>query len=202
MQSEDDEVKLVLPTGELVLKSGRVIKPKQALQPAAQIGREIQSGRAAAATLERVHRKLGDLPETAEKLNAISCVLLYTSIRLADEDIAVALKTSVENIQRLRDLDAYKQLSEMFDVTVFDDAKRTANHIISRHAAVAAQRIVEAVDDEDVAAGKVSAAKEVLRIAGVGTDRADESKISNLNIRVIRKGDKKDDEITVEINNA
>lgn len=196
-----DEVKLALPSGELVLASGKVVRPVATRQPAAQIAREIQSGRQAAATLERVHRKLGDLPETTEKMNAIAAVLMYTGVGLSDTDIAIALKTSTENIGRLKELDAYKQLAEMFDSTVFDDAKRTANHIVARASADAAQRIVTAVSDDDPQIA-LAASRDVLRIAGVGTDRTDENKVSSLNIKITRKGDADDENITVEINNA
>jgi len=200
-----DEVALHLPDGQVVLKSGKVVRPVERLpvrttDTPAKAAREIKNGRAAMETLERVHRKLGDLPEQAEKMNAIACVLMYTGVGLADTDIAIALRTSLENITRLKELDAYKQLAEMFDSTVFEDAKRTANHIVSRASAVAAQRIVSLVEDEDPNIG-LSAAKEVARLAGVGVDRMDINKISSLNITIKRKGDDEDN-ITVEVNNA
>lgn len=197
-QSVPNEVKLTLPDGRLVLASGEVVTP----QPAVELVREIQSGRAAARTLDRVHRKLGDLPEQTEKMNAVACVLMYTGVGLSDDDIAVALKTSTENVQRLKELDAYKQLSEMFDATVFEDAKRTANHIITRASADAASTMVDAVYDKDKAIA-LTASREVLRLAGVGTDRANDSKISALSIKITRASDgKSDDNVTVEINNA
>lgn len=202
MQSEAvDEVKLTLPSGELVLASGKVVRPVEASQPAAQLGREIKSGRQAAAVLERMHRKLSDLPETAEKMNAIAAVLMYTGVGLTDTDIAIALKTSTERIGLLKELDAYKQLAEMFDATVFDDAKRQANHIVARAAASAAQRMVELVADEDPNIA-LNASTNVARLAGIGTEKVDENRIHGLNIKITRSTDKKDDEITVEINNA
>src|SRR5215475_7771554 len=110
-----DEVALYLPDGQVVLKSGKVVRPVAALPVRAQEivdagdtpkakAREIKNGRVAMETLERIHRKLGDLPETSEKMNAIACVLMYTGVGLADTDIAVALRTSVENVQRLKAL--------------------------------------------------------------------------------------------------
>jgi len=163
---------------------------------------EIKSGRAAARTLERIHRKLGDLPEQTEKMNAIAAVLMYEGIGLGDDDIAVILRTSTENIERLKELDAYAQLREMFDVAVFEDAKRTANHIVSRASANAAERVVQGISDPDPTVAIV-ASREVLRLAGVGTDRSDPSKVSSLNIKITRSGDKsRDDDVTVEINNA
>ena len=187
-----------MPDGRLVLASGEVVTP----QPAVEVVREIQSGRAAARALDRVHRKLGDLPEQTEKMNAVACVLMYTGVGLGDDDIAIALKTSTENVQRLKELDAYKQLSEMFDATVFEDAKRTANHIITRASADAASTMVDAVYDKDKAIA-LTASRDVLRLAGVGTDRADASKISALSIKITRSSDaSKNDDVTVEINNA
>lgn len=194
-----DEVKLTLPTGELVLASGKVVRPVQS--PAVGMAREIKSARQARDTLERVHRKLGDLPENAEKMNAIAVVLMYTGVGLSDTDIAVALRTSTDNITRLKDLDSYKQLAEMFDSTVFEDAKKQANHVLARAAANAASRMVDLVEDEDPNIA-LTAARDVTRLAGVGVDKPDEGRISGLNIKITRSGDKKDEEVTVEINNA
>lgn len=196
------KVALTLPDGRLVLDNGEVVVPRVIEQPAAEMSREIKSGRAAAKALEHVHRRLGDLPEQTEKMNAIAAVLMYTGVGVSDEDIAVLLKTSQENIARLKELDAYKQLAEMFDNTVFEDAKRTANHIVSRASASAADRIVRAVSDPDAVIA-LAASRDVLRLSGVGTDKADPTKISALNIKITRSGDRSnDDEVTVEINNA
>lgn len=197
MQSVASNVKLTLPDGRLVLDTGEVIVP----QPAVDMAREIESGREAARTLERIHRKLGDLPEQSEKMNAIAVILMYTGVGLNDTDIAISLKTSVENIERFKELDAYKQLAEMFDATVFEDAKRTANHIVSRASADAAARMVSAIRDRDPQVAVV-ASRDILRLAGVGADRANDSRISSLNIKITRTGEHKDDEITVELNNA
>jgi hypothetical protein len=134
-------------------------------------------------------------------MNAIAAVLMYTGVGLSDTDIAVALRTSTENITQLKELDSYKQLAEMFDSTVFDDAKRAANHIVARAASNAAARIVDLVEHEDAGIA-LNAARDVTRLAGVGVDRPDEGRISGLNIKIIRSGDKKEDELTVEINNA
>src|SRR5262249_41351130 len=79
-----DEVALHLPDGQLVLKSGKVVRPVAVLpvsveerqDGAKHKAREIKNGRQAQEALERIHRKLGDLPEDTEKMNAIACVLL------------------------------------------------------------------------------------------------------------------------------
>lgn len=184
------------------MPDGTVLSPKQAVQPAVTAGREIQNGRAAARTLERVHRKLGDLPEgDTKQLNAIAAILMYTGVGLADEDIAAALGTTAETVSGIKELDAYRQLSDMFDTQVFDDAKRTASHIIAGASSRAAERMVDALEspNEQVA---VVAAKELLSRNGITADTQQTERKSGLNIKIIRKGEKRDETITVELNHA
>jgi len=129
--SNDLEVRLTLQDGSVVLNNGKVMKPIQAPQPAAAMSREITSGRQAAAILEKQSRKLGDLPDVPEKMNAFCAVITYSMLGLSDADIAIALKTSEQNVKKLKDLDAYHQLVQMFDTTVFEDNKRAANHMLA-----------------------------------------------------------------------
>lgn len=200
---DDSEVKLTLPDGSLLLPNGTVIKPQAAVQPAVVAGQEVANGRAARRTLERVHRKIGDLPEGDPKqLNAIAAIIMYTGIGLNDEDIAVTLGTHVDVVKSIKELDVYRQLSEMFDGQLFDDAKRTAAHIVAKAASRAADRMVDAIEspNEQVA---VVAAREVLRTNGISTEHASaQNNKAGLNIKIVRKGERKDETITVELNNA
>lgn len=182
------------------MPDGRVIKPQQALQPAVEAGREIQNGKAARKTLERVHRKLGDLPEgDIKQMNAVAAILMYTQIGLANDDIATALGTHTDHVTAIKELDLYRQLSDMFDTNLFEDAKRSASHILAKASANAADKMVESIDspNEQVA---VVAAREVLKMNGVSTENAsNKSNKSGLNIRIIRKGENRDESITVEL---
>lgn len=201
-QLEDGNTKLKLPDGSLLMADGTVIKPHQATQTAVTIGREIQSGRAAARTLKRVHRQLGDLPEgDTKQLNAIAAILMYTGVGLSDDDIAVTLGTTSDVVGRIRELDAYRQLSEMFDSAVFDDAKRTAAHILANASASAADRMVGFMESPNEQVALV-AAREVLKTNGISTEHATGEKKSGLNIKIVRKGEKKDETITVELQHA
>lgn len=179
------------------MSDGRTIPPPR-VGTSIGLVREIQSGREAQSTLQKIHRKLGDLPADGQKMNAIAAVMMYTSVGIADDDIAVALNTTVENVKRLKELDAYSQLSEMFDSTAFDDAKRTANHIISRAAASAAQRMVEAIDDQDPNIALV-ASRDVTKLAGIGTESESGRRIGGLNITIRRKGDRSDEDISISV---
>lgn len=191
--------KLRLPDGSLLMADGTTMRPQQAQQPAVSAGREIANGRQAARVLEKMHRKLGDMPEgDSKQLNAIAAILTYTQVGLSDEDIAISLGTHVEVVTGIKELDAYKQLSDMFDTNVFDDAKRTASHILARASGVAADKLVSSIDsaNEQVA---VVASREVLKMNGISAETQSSEKKSGLNIRIIRKGEKREETITVEM---
>lgn len=195
-QSEgDSNVALILADGSQVLRDGKVIK--NVPQPAAQFSREVVSGRAASATLEKMHRKLGDLPDIPQKMNPVAAVIFYTAIGLADADIATALQATTAQIATIKESELYQQLVAFFDRTVFDDAKRNAKHIISRASDRAAIRMVEAVDSDDALIA-LSASREVMKIAGVSLEETETKTLSGLQIRITRREDAADD-ITVEV---
>lgn len=177
------------------MDDGRAVVPRKQ-SAAMDTVREIESGRQAARTLERIHRRLGDLPADGQRMNAIAAVLMYSAVGLEDADIATALGTSEESIAQLKKLDAYTQLAEMFDRTAFDDAKRTANHIIAGASARAAEGLTAMVDDNDPLIA-LSASKEVLRLADIGTAESANKRIGGLNIVIRRKGDRSDEEIHI-----
>lgn len=191
-----NNVALILPDGTKIYEDSRVEKP--AAQVAAGLSREITSGRAAAASLNKIHRKLGDLPDTPDKLNPVCAVITYRAIGLSTQDIAVALHTTIDNIERLMNLDVYKQIADMFDKTVFEDARQNAKHIISRAADFAAQKIVDHVSDDDPNIS-IIAGREVLRIAGVSTDEDRAKTLGGLKIVIEKNDNKGSDTVTVTL---
>lgn len=195
--------KMKLPNGDYLMPDGSVISEKKIVQPAVSAGVEILSARKSKAVLQRMHRKLGDLPqEPQQKLNAIAAIIMYTNVGLSDADIAVALGASKDAIESIKALESYKQLADMFDATVFEDAKKNASHIIARAADQAATRLVEAIDDPNSLVA-VGASREVVKMAGVSLEGSSGKNKSGLHIKIVRKGEKRDDEtITVELNNA
>lgn len=202
-------VKLKLPDGRVILSDGTPMSAEQwereqarkeiaVAQPAAQIGREIESGRSAQRTLERMHRKLVDLPESGDKMNAICAVMAYSAVGIKDEDIAVALRTTPANIKMLKECEPYKQLAQMFDETVFEDAKKQAKHIIARNADKAATKMVALVDSDDESVAAV-ASREVLRLSGVEEKRQDGA-LGGLRIVIETAEDVKEQNITISVN--
>lgn len=200
MQESDSssEVALVLADGRKVLKSGQVIKEVEVPQPAAQVHREIESGRAASRTLERMHRKLGDLPDIPQKMNPIAAILVYNAIGLSNDDIATALGASTAQIETIKSSDPYKQLSDMFDKTIFEDAKRNAKHIVAKASDKAAQRIVDFIDSKDSLIS-LSASKEIARLGGISLADEHVRPISGLKIVIEKSDGAQKDEVTVTL---
>jgi hypothetical protein len=192
-----EEVKLHLPDGSVVLSDGRVMKPVTKAQPAAEASREIVSGRASKILVEKMSRKLTDLPDTPDKMNAFGALIVYQMLGVSDEEAALALGTTVEKIKAVKELDAFHQLSAMLDNTIIDDGKRAANLMLSKAATRATERMIDAVESnrEDIA---VVAARDVMKMAGVGQQEKASKRLGGLNIVIKRKGET-DEEIRVEM---
>jgi hypothetical protein len=192
--------KLVLPDGTQVFDGGLTLKPGETPSNIATFGREVKSGRQAVQVLERMHRKLGDLPDLPIKMNPIAAIITYTAVGLEDADIAEALGATEAQVATIKDSEAYKQLEQMFDRTVFEDERRNAKHIVAKAASRAAQTMVALVDSEreDIA---LTAARDVMKVAGINTEEDTSRRQGALRI-VVTKSGQKDEELTVEINNG
>ena len=193
------DVKLTLPDGTMILADGRAVRPVESPSNVATIAKEVKSGREATKVLEKMHRKLGDLPDEPMKMNPIAAIITYSAIGLDDQDIATALGATKEQVVTIKESDAYKQLADMFDKTVFEDERRNAKHIIAKAAGKAAATMVSLVDSEreDIA---LTASRDVLKTAGVNTEEDVDRRVGGLRIVVVRKGDRDNDEVKVEIN--
>ena len=183
---------LQLANGKTILPDGTVTRTVTVPQPSAQFSREIVSGRAASATLERIHRKLGDLPDEPVKMNPIAAVISYTAIGLSDADIATSLGATEAQIKTIKDSEAYKLFAEMFDKTVFEDARRNAKHIVAKASDKAAQTMVDLLDSSDESI-KAVASRELLKTAGVSLDESSNKLSGGLKIVIERAGQHNDD---------
>lgn len=197
--SPASDVKLTLPDGTLILADGRAVKPIEAASNVATIAKEVKSGREAVKVLEKMHRKLGDLPDEPMKMNPIAAIITYSAIGLDNQDIATALGASAQQVATIKESDAYKQLAEMFDQTVFDDERRNAKHIIAKAANRAASTMVSLIDSdrEDIA---LTASRDVLKTAGITTEEESSRRVGGLRIVITRNGEQ-ESEVKVEMSN-
>lgn len=185
-------------TDVLVLPGGIEISPDGTVRdPAVEAATVVENGTTAIALVQRMKRTLGDMPDVPRNMNPVACVIVYTQVGLSDEDIAASLSTDLETIQRLKNSEIYSKLTELFEERVFEDESRTARHIISKHSARAAQKMVSLVDSKsgDLA---LAASRDVLRIGGVDKS-AQTQGLSSLKIVMVDREDaKKEITITVE----
>ena len=201
MQSvPSQDVKLTLPDGTMILANGKAYKPQEQPSNIATLGREISSGRQAVRTLEKIHRKLGDLPDQPMKMNPIAAIITYSAVGLDNTDIAAALGATPEQVATIKDSEAYKQLEQMFDQTVFEDERRNAKHLISKASSHAAATMISLIDssDENIA---LTASRDITKLSGITTDEENTRRQGALRIVVTRKGER-EDEIRVEMNHG
>lgn len=186
----DSNVVQVFHDGRKLLRDGSIVRDVSS--NAVTVSREITSGRAAARTLQRMHRTLGDLPDIPQRMNPAAAVIFYHAIGLDDADIAVALSATEAQIRTIRESEVYQSLFKLFDVANFEDAKRNARHIIARATDKAATRIVDAVESDDALIA-LNASKEIMRMSDVSLENRNDNKLTGLHIRITRKEDESDD---------
>lgn len=188
---------LATTSDTLILPNGIEIHPDGTIKdPAVEAATQVENGRTAIAMVQRMRRTLGDMPDVPRNMNPVACVIVYTQVGLSDEDIAASLSCDLETITRLKSSEIYSKLTELFEERVFDDEARTARHIISKHSARAAQKIVNLVDAKsgDLA---LAASRDVLRIGGVDKS-AQIQGLSSLKIVMVDRADTKQ-EITITV---
>lgn len=191
----------ILPqqSDELILPDGTVIKAdgSRKLDPTVGTAVEVENAANAVALVTKMKRNLGDLPDVPANMNGVACVLTYTSIGLSDADIATALSTTEDNIVKLKESDLYKQIEGMFDERIFDDEMRTARHLLSKHSANAAQKIISLVNapSGDLA---LAASRDVLRISGVDKSQQ-QTGMTSLKIIMVDDNDSKKTQIEVKL---
>ena len=182
---------LILPGGIEILPDGT------RRDPASETAELVVNSKDSVALVEKMRRNLGDMPDIPRNMNPVCCVLTYTSCGLSNADIATALETTEEIVERLKASDIYVQLEKMFDERIFEDEQRTARHLISKHTATAARKMVGLVNSTsgDLA---LAASRDVLRIGGV--DKSTQSAgLTEFKIVMIDGDDAKKTQIEIKV---
>ena len=151
---------LSAPTDVLILPNGVEISPDGTRRdPIAENATEILNARESVKLVQKIQRSIGDLPDVPENMNPVCCIMAYTAVGLNNDEIAKALNTNVENIERIKGLDIYNEFERMFDERIFDDEVRNARHIISRAQTRAATRMTGLIDSQSGDLALMAAAK-------------------------------------------
>lgn len=115
----------------------------------------------------RARKSVAELPLPPKQLSGVALVAFYTLFGLNDQDISIALDNSLsmEQIERIRNLDAYIDFMETAKANIVHTESDTVREMFQTHAANAASKIITlSQSDNDVLA--FTASKDVLDRAG------------------------------------
>jgi len=151
----------------LVLADGTKIDPSTGRPIREQPLVLIPSPGEAQRIVARARKSVTELPLPPKQLSGVALVAFYTLFGLNDQDISIALENSltIEQIERIRSLDAYIDFMETAKANIVHTESDTVREMFQTHAANAATKIITLAQSEnDVLA--FSASKDVLDRAG------------------------------------
>jgi hypothetical protein len=158
----------VLYNQPLRLADGRVVYPEGEIStgfspPEGHV--EVPSGPEAQRIIIAARRKLSELPEVPQTMNAVSVILSYTLFGLDDEEIAIATKLTTTQISRIKQGDAYTQMHDAVVRSVLDSETNVVRELFVKKAKQAAEVVVRAME-EGTRADRMAAARDILDRSG------------------------------------
>lgn len=113
----------------------------------------------------KARRKLSDLPAPPTQMNGIGLIIAYSLFGLDDYEIAEATKISEEGVRKIKEGPLYATMMEQIATSLVSSETENVRHMFSRHAKMAATKMVDLVQsDNDGIAYK--AAADILDRAG------------------------------------
>ncbi len=152
----------------LRLADGRVVYPEGEISTGPgpiSGGVEVPSGPEAQRIVTAARRKLSELPEVPQTMNAVSVILSYTLFGLDDEEIAIATKLTTGQIGRIKQGDAYTQMHDAVVRSVLDSETNVVRELFVKKAKQAAEVVVRAME-EGTRADRMAAARDILDRSG------------------------------------
>lgn len=125
--------------------TGRVIVGERSTAPEGFV--EVPSASEAIKKITRVRKQLSDLPAPPKQMNAISVIAMYTMLGLSDDDISVATDIPVEQIGRIKMMEAYVTVVDTVVGSVLEHDTDDVRQILQQGAKKAARNLVSFVDD-------------------------------------------------------
>lgn len=146
---------------------------------------QIPSNTEAQKIVANTRRKLVDLPDTPQRMNAISAVVAYTLFGLSEDEISVALSVPVERIHAIKMLDAFVDMTDAVMEGVKAQDLDPVQGIIHKHAQNAATQIAMLATQADDEKVQLGAAKDILDRAGHRPADVKELRVSMENTMLI-----------------
>lgn len=116
----------------------------------------------------RTRKSVAELPLPPQQLSAVALVAFYTLFGLHDQDICIALdsKLTVEQITRIRELEAYTEFMQSAKDNIINTQQDTVREMFQEHATTAAKAIIDMTNDDDNKVLQFKASQDVLDRAG------------------------------------
>ena len=153
-------------TEPLILADGTKIDPTtgKVIKDVAQFI-EIPSNTEARQIVSKVRRNVAELPEVPKRMNTIGIIVAYTLFGLSDNDIAIALEISIEQVKNIKALDAFDEMMNGIVNGIIDAEGEDLRDLIKQNARTALGKVVELMHSESDAIA-LNASKDVLDRAG------------------------------------
>jgi len=113
----------------------------------------------------RERRKVTDLPALPKQMNAIGAVLAYSLFGLDAEDIAEAVGTTIDRVDKIKASDPYRQMHDVIVRTVLDSETDVVRELFTKNARDAANVMVDGLKAGN-RADRMSAARDILDRSG------------------------------------
>lgn len=135
---------LVLADGTKIdPSSGKVVREKKSSFI------EIPSASQAVAIIAKTKRNVAELPLPPQKMNAVSLVLFYSMWGLAENDIAITVNITRDQVNNIKKLPEYLAMSQDIQRSILQHETNEVRDIFQKHARGAAEKIVEIAADAD-----------------------------------------------------
>lgn len=126
---------------------------------------EIPTARQAVAEVERVRKRVHELPDVPEKMNAVALVALYYMFGLNEQDIAHVSGLTENQVVNIKMTAAFSELIDVAQSNVMSQDGANVRNLINQHAVTAATKISSLIHSEDEKVAMV-ASKDVLDRSG------------------------------------
>jgi len=110
-------------------------------------------------------RRIGDLPDTPRVMNAVNVVIGYSLFGMNDIDICAATKLTQEQLDKLRDGEAYTHMRDVIVRGVLNAEASSVRDLFQQHSRQATMVVVSSLH-QGSRATRLSAARDLLDRAG------------------------------------
>lgn len=153
-----------LADGNILLPNNRIVTAEQYARMTSKVA-EVPSHSEARDLVVQTRRKIADLPAVPRTINVVNAVLAYELFGLSKSEIALALNTTVEQVDAIQHLPAYSEMLSAIKESIIEAQAEEVRGLLQTHARNAAQVMVDELDGPSPER-RMLAAKDVLDRTG------------------------------------